>query len=363
MFMAKLIIFLFVLSTQVMYSVEDSCAVPAWETCFKLGVYPADSYYKDTCNNDRLCTKEGFTIEFVNEVIDSSLFNTKNWRKIYFKELDSMWQYNKIKYEKMRSAFKRAYLDLGNFYLKRIRPDYYTIPTRYKNTFYIEFDKNQYIDTVFDYFYEQENIKSCASPNSGIYGDLYQFDLKIENKNNYNELKIYTSPYRYVSGEINFKIFRKKSSEKYFQILATLYPKVVNPLDLVYLDSIDLIPGEKYDYKAQVCSIDEHCCGYVTEIFSAVVSGIENYSENNANGINIYPNPASNSITIITSLDLANISEVSIANILGITVFKRISDIADGKIILDVSKIPNGIYFLTVKSKDLMVSNRLEIIR
>jgi len=85
--------------------------------------------------------------------------------------------------------------------------------------------------------------------------------------------------------------------------------------------------------------------------------------ENNfsSDGIKVYPNPVSNNLTIEISSLLQKKKELSIYNTLGQEVLKK--SFWERKCVVDVSTLRSGIYFLCIKNKDKIFSQKFIISR
>jgi hypothetical protein len=89
-----------------------------------------------------------------------------------------------------------------------------------------------------------------------------------------------------------------------------------------------------------------------TETYNTSVSNMEEYSiigvaenQNNLNGLEIYPNPANDKLTIETTQK----SEIEILNIQG-QLIKSIT--SNGKTTIDISELAPGMYFVKVKTEN-----------
>jgi ligand-binding sensor domain-containing protein len=85
-------------------------------------------------------------------------------------------------------------------------------------------------------------------------------------------------------------------------------------------------------------------------------------SKNTLNDISIFPNPASNSITIDFPLSLSPIS-ISIKDLHGIEVQKETLNLTTTTKKIDVSRLISGIYNITINSNDIRSTQRLVITR
>ena len=88
-------------------------------------------------------------------------------------------------------------------------------------------------------------------------------------------------------------------------------------------------------------------------------TSIDQVSINN-NRLSIYPNPASGTIIITSAI---NIEQVKITNVLGQTVFLSSVKYAEEKTTVDVSALPEGMYFVTVNSGNESTTRKLILSR
>ncbi|MCW3071772.1 MAG: hypothetical protein JWO44_1662 [Bacteroidetes bacterium] len=94
----------------------------------------------------------------------------------------------------------------------------------------------------------------------------------------------------------------------------------------------------------------KYMAGNYVDTCSIEFTGVEQLSIEN--GIVIYPNPATNEITIELTLTETNNTFIEIKNILGQTVKKITNDFSPGKNIIEIyiSDLPKGLYFVQVQN-------------
>lgn len=99
------------------------------------------------------------------------------------------------------------------------------------------------------------------------------------------------------------------------------------------------------NYNVQVTN--ENGCSVASGI--NIVLDLQNYV--NDRNLSLFPNPATNQLLIHTPLHRSEVITVSVVNILGETMFSCLPLTATEGEVIDISKIPNGIYFVQVVSK------------
>ncbi len=116
------------------------------------------------------------------------------------------------------------------------------------------------------------------------------------------------------------------------------------------------IIGHTYGYNAKLTDV------YIAKMDSNLVGG--NYSIVSVNEItkkdinlNIYPNPAHNSINLITSIYIEN-KDIKLYDLIGkeITLNNKLIDIEPGHKMLNVEDLNNGIYYLKILNKTERIS-------
>ena len=86
----------------------------------------------------------------------------------------------------------------------------------------------------------------------------------------------------------------------------------------------------------------------VIVIYKYSLTGIANHSDNNITFSNVYPNPATNRVNFDYKLNSNSNATISIVNLLG-SVVKRVNlNPASNKISIDVSDLPQGVYFYSI---------------
>lgn len=106
----------------------------------------------------------------------------------------------------------------------------------------------------------------------------------------------------------------------------------------------------------QVQSVKDAWCA--VGVGTCSTAGIHEYS-NNLN-YNIYPNPANGKVSIILNQQSSEL-KITITNSLGQIVFVENNNSNNGMIDLDISKLNNGIYYVTVSSKNEQKTQKLII--
>jgi len=102
-------------------------------------------------------------------------------------------------------------------------------------------------------------------------------------------------------------------------------------------------------------------CNSISNGFT--ITGIE---ELNSNGdIRIYPNPASQSITITWQSVVRGNIDITVANVLGEKIFTEQRQTLNSRyqIVLDVSSLTNGIYFLKIESEGQLVNRKFVVLK
>lgn len=91
--------------------------------------------------------------------------------------------------------------------------------------------------------------------------------------------------------------------------------------------------------------------------YTASFNTIQGIEENTTTEISIFPNPASNTINIISSVE---ISAVEITNTIGQVIMRK--DVNSNEVICDIDEIDNGIYFIRIfgnSNKDIIGHKKL----
>jgi hypothetical protein len=107
-----------------------------------------------------------------------------------------------------------------------------------------------------------------------------------------------------------------------------------------------------------MCLTQKASAGYTSIIHS---KSQKLYAASNINGLTVYPNPTQNSVTLnATVKPLSNI-EIRVVNILGVTILERNETASVGyfEYKFDLSKFPNGMYIIEIKSLDQDITTRI----
>ena len=91
------------------------------------------------------------------------------------------------------------------------------------------------------------------------------------------------------------------------------------------------------------------------------INGNQNQSELNNKSISLFPNPAKNTVEIVSNEFLNKGLEVIIYNMTGRMILNKNYDNETGKITLDLSNINSGNYILELKNNDDIVHKKLVI--
>jgi len=104
-------------------------------------------------------------------------------------------------------------------------------------------------------------------------------------------------------------------------------------------------------------------CGYgeYSEAFEVEVFDCTGINEKMENSIAVYPNPASNMLTIDFSGHKTEITEISLVNMLGSTVFSSSNPTSGSYISLDVTEFNEGIYFLKIADQSNTTTRKIII--
>ena len=95
-------------------------------------------------------------------------------------------------------------------------------------------------------------------------------------------------------------------------------------------------------------------------VYSGITVGI---SDNELDGISLYPNPGSGKVTIGNLDKISDINEIRISNSLGqlVEVINNTSFDGSTKLLLDISKYEHGLYFLNIRISDRSIVKKLLI--
>jgi PKD repeat protein len=91
-------------------------------------------------------------------------------------------------------------------------------------------------------------------------------------------------------------------------------------------------------------------------------AGVEDYA---LPGLSIMPNPASSGVDIVTGLtELPASLKISLVSTVGMTTgINGMASLQGGNIRLDLSSVPEGLYYLHLSSEDFDVTRKLMIVR
>ena len=99
-----------------------------------------------------------------------------------------------------------------------------------------------------------------------------------------------------------------------------------------------------------VCVTDNNGCVLCDSVMVSYTTGISESSPKEI--ISIYPNPASSFVSIDVELGTISSSEIIVTNVLGEQLFaEKFAETKTLKKTIPVSNLANGIYFITVKTK------------
>lgn len=134
--------------------------------------------------------------------------------------------------------------------------------------------------------------------------------------------------------------------------------------------AIDTISGNQVHtyaasghYTIMLITCDSCGCDTFSRVVNVNANGISEID--GLTDVNLYPNPASNSCTIrITASENADIS-IELTNILGATIQTSKAQISSGenKITMDLSTVLSGMYTLTIRSTNGILTRKLDIIK
>ena len=110
---------------------------------------------------------------------------------------------------------------------------------------------------------------------------------------------------------------------------------------LAYLDTI-----QGYLMPRVMCALD------LPENWCEDVVGVE---ELTSAALEIYPNPTNGQVTIIAA---SQIDQMTIYNVVG-EIVQNVSALQSSQIVVDLSKYPSGMYIVTAKTGDVVITERL----
>jgi hypothetical protein len=85
--------------------------------------------------------------------------------------------------------------------------------------------------------------------------------------------------------------------------------------------------------------------------YTADLSGVGFFSPNAANSFSVYPNPAINDVNLVASYS-SSVDKIKIVNIVGKVVYTADWQVTQGKMIINVAQLTEGIYFVQFVSTD-----------
>lgn len=113
--------------------------------------------------------------------------------------------------------------------------------------------------------------------------------------------------------------------------------------------------NELGDYSVEI--FDEYNCSNISDPFN-IISDVNDFT--NSQHIQITPNPSFGKFNVILSNVLDSEVLVEITNLLGIKIFDSKYTIDNHNLLnLDISYVPDGIYFLKIKSKNLNYTEKI----
>ncbi len=149
-----------------------------------------------------------------------------------------------------------------------------------------------------------------------------------------------------ISGEV--RIYRKPSGGSY-ELLTTL---TVN--NTSYTDATDQTIGETYYYKvANANKRGEHLSEEVSAIAQEITS-VDPFQQ-----FNIYPNPASDNVTIILNRSTETDLSLNIFNLHGKIIKSQKFRTATGEFVIDINDLSPGLYLLQLQMSDQTIVKRI----
>ena len=82
-------------------------------------------------------------------------------------------------------------------------------------------------------------------------------------------------------------------------------------------------------------------------------------SEATPGSISVFPNPAKEQAGLNINYDFNGAMDIQVANMFGAVMMKKSIDNRYGQVFLDVSYLPNGMYFISFRSDDLEIVRRI----
>ncbi len=131
----------------------------------------------------------------------------------------------------------------------------------------------------------------------------------------------------------------------------------------------DTSANPQYDYTSSgngqflVQLIVTTACGADTLSFLLVINCISGFDPSPGDQFSVFPNPASSTLILRTSLLISGELEINFLNPLGIKIPINVESVTSGKWKLDVSSLPAGLYFLSVSTPEMSLIRKIEVIK
>ena len=141
---------------------------------------------------------------------------------------------------------------------------------------------------------------------------------------------------------------------------AVTYPYLINNLVSIY-NSTQGLNVYYYFFNWEIEKTSTICTSALVPVLADVVNGISNVSNNE--NIQLFPNPASDKITITSGKTInsnVNVNIVDVAGRLAQTVsFNNLT--AHGQQAIDISKLAKGVYFVKIKTANSEMIEKLVV--
>jgi hypothetical protein len=140
-------------------------------------------------------------------------------------------------------------------------------------------------------------------------------------------------------------------------------PETAGTITLMTDNEITILWSENYAGMANIKVRGMNDCGYgeYSEAFEVEVFDCTGINEKMETSIAVYPNPASQVLTIDFSRHSGEITEVSLVNMLGATIFSSTNPTSGSYISLDVTEFSEGIYFLKIADQTTSITRKIII--
>ena len=216
------------------------------------------------------------------------------------------------------------------------------------NSSYLDDAASYLISPLFDFTgVNGAQLSFWQNRNSEDQWDGMRLDYSIDAGNTWTVLGILNDPNAvnwYNNGVLN------SSSLPAWDSISLSAPNVPGWEQSIYLSLPPAIAGQNVMFRF-VFTSDASVTwdGVSVDDFSIVVPavGISNVGETNS--LKIYPNPSAGIFYLVNNNRMKNLSSIVVTNVLGETVWKKLS--ADSEFIqIDLSSKPNGIYFVSIAS-------------